>query len=190
MLVGVTGNLGAGKSEFCRTLERFGYRTFDSDRIVDLLYKDAQVLSQLEIAFGEEVVKGGAVDRNALASKVFNSSLSLKLLNSIIHPLVRDRIARIPHYDGIVFVEVPLLYEAKMQGLFDKVVLVRASHETCRKRALKRGFPEEEFERRVASQYAADRVEAMADFVVDTECTPGELGEKAEKVIARLKGGA
>ncbi len=190
MLVGITGNLGSGKSEFCRALERFGHRTFDSDRIVDLLYRDGRVLSEIEAAFGQEVVRGGAVDRKALAQKVFNSSLNLKKLNAIIHPLVQERISRIPHYDGIVFVEVPLLYEARMQGLFDKVVLVRASHGTCRARALKRGFAEEDFERRVASQYAADRVEAMADFVVDSECTQGELGEKAEKVIARLKGGA
>ncbi len=187
MLVGITGNLGSGKSELLRVFGRFGHRTYDADKIVDELYKDAQVLGQIEAAFGQEVVKGNSIDRKVLAAKVFNSSLNLKRLNGIIHPLVRERISKIPHYDGIVFVEVPLLYEAKMQGLFSKVILVKATHETCRRRALKRGFAEEDFERRVASQFASDRVESAADFVLDSERTPGELGSKAEKIIEALR---
>ncbi len=190
MLVGITGNLGSGKTEFRRALERFGHRTHDADRMVEQLYKDTQVLGQLQAAFGEEVVKKGAVDRKVLAAKVFNSSLNLKKLNNIIHPLVRGRISKIQHFDGIVFVEVPLLFEARMQDLFDKVVLLRASHSTSKSRAKKKGLPEEEFEKRVASQYAADRIEAMADFVVDAECTPSQLAEKAGKIIERLKAGA
>ncbi|MBI4209884.1 MAG: dephospho-CoA kinase [Candidatus Diapherotrites archaeon] len=189
MLVGVTGNFGSGKSELCRALERFGCRTYDADRIVDILYRDGHVLAMLESVFGEEVVKNGAVDRKALSKKAFNSGLSLRKLNGIMHPMVRERISLIPHNGEIVFVEVPLLFEAGMRGLFDRVVLVRASHETCRRRAVKRGFSEEDFERRVSSQYAAERVEAMSDFVVDSECTPGELGSKAEKILERLRAG-
>lgn len=189
MLVGVTGNLGSGKTMFRRVLERFGYRTYDADEIVDKLYKDAGVINLVGATFGPEVIEGGVVNRKLLSQKVFNSTINLKKLNNIIHPLVRESISEIPHSNTIVFVEVPLLYEARMQLLFNKVILLRASHEACRKRALKRGFPEEEFEKRVAAQYAADRVERLADFIVDSECSSAELAGQAEKIIEALKAG-
>ena len=187
MLVGITGNIGSGKSLFMRMLGRFGHTTYDADKIVDDLYRDKKVVSMIESAFGTDVVENDRVNRKALAGKVFNSTLNLRKLNNIVHPLVKEKIAAIKHYDSIVFVEVPLLFESKMQGIFDKVVLIRASHETCRQRAKANGFPEEEFEKRVAAQYAADRIVAMADIVVDSECSANELAAKAEKVIEMLK---
>ncbi|VVC00514.1 Dephospho-CoA kinase [uncultured archaeon] len=189
MLVGITGNLGSGKTLLRRSFERLGCRTHDADEIVSEIYRDPKVVAEIVKEFGPEVVAKGSrsIDRRILSQIVFGSTVKLKRLNAIIHPLVKACISALPHNNEIVLVEVPLLFESRMQGLFSKIILVRAPHEVRMKRARNRGFEEEEFEKRVASQYASDRVEALADFVVDSDCTPTELAGKAVSILAKLK---
>ena len=186
MLVGITGNLGSGKSTLRRAFERLGYPTYDSDQMVSELYKKQGIIQLIGQEFGQEIIQGGAINRKLLAQKVFNSAIKLKRLNQIIHPLVIEKISKIAHAGTVCFVEVPLLFEARMERLFDKVILARAPHEVCKERATRLGFAEEEFEKRVAVQYTADRVSRTAHFVVDTDTKLAELNDKAIEIASEL----
>lgn len=186
MLIGITGNLGSGKSTLRRVLERLGYSTYDADDMVAELYKQGQVIDMIGTEFGPEVVEKGAVDRKLLASYVFNSAIKLKRLNQIIHPLIIEKISRIRHQGTLVFVEVPLLFEAHMERLFDKIILAKAPHEVCKGRAIKKGYAEEEFEKRVAAQFTADRISKRADFAIDTDDSVAALSEKVKEITDKL----
>jgi dephospho-CoA kinase len=186
MLVAITGNLGSGKSTLRRAFERLGYNTYDSDQIVSEIYKKPEIIKLIGEEFGQDVIVNKKVDRGILAKKVFNSSIKLKRLNQIIHPIVIQKISEINHEGDLCFVEVPLLFEAKMERLFDKIILTHAPHEVCKQRALKSGFAEEEFEKRVAFQYAFDRVSRSAHFVVDTDTNISEINVQAMKIASEL----
>jgi dephospho-CoA kinase len=186
MLVAITGNLGSGKSTLRRAFERLGYATYDSDEIVSDIYKKLEIIKLIGDEFGQDVVVNRKVDRSLLAKKVFNSSIKLKRLNQIIHPIVIQKISEINHVGDICFVEVPLLFEAKMERLFDKIILTYAPHEVCKQRALKSGFAEEEFEKRVAFQYTFDRVSRAAHFVVNTDANISEISIKAKQIASEL----
>lgn len=187
MLVGVTGNLASGKSAFMHILTSLGFETHYSDKIVKYLYKQKDVVDLIGNEFGSGVVNAGSVDKNLLGVIVFNNNEKLEKLNKLIHPIVKEKILEINHSNKIVFVELTLLFEAHMEKLFDKIVLIKCSTETARKRAESKGFTEAEFNRRIASQWPAEKKISKSDFVVDSEGTMSSLTSETEKLAQKLR---
>ncbi|MBI4044809.1 MAG: dephospho-CoA kinase, partial [Candidatus Diapherotrites archaeon] len=117
VLVIVTGGFGSGKTTVTRAFKSRGCVVFDSDKIVEELYKKNEVQKKLAKEFGAEVIARGKVDRSALARKVFSDKPMLKKLDQIVHPLVfsqiRKKVKKIPS-KKIVAVEVPLFFESPL----------------------------------------------------------------------------
>src|SRR3989344_3063837 len=112
MLVGITGNFASGKSTFCRFMKDYGLEVFDADKLVDSLYKREEVRAVIRKKFGDGVFAEKDVNKKALAKIVFSDAQKLQLLNSIIHPIIREELKRLDHRGKIVFAEIPLLFEA------------------------------------------------------------------------------
>jgi dephospho-CoA kinase len=143
LTIGLTGGIAAGKSEALAAFGRLGAATVSSDAVVHELLESEPLLSRLRERWGVEVAPGGAVDRKRIGELVFADPEELKWLEAQIHPLVGERIgawlASLPGGTEVAVVEVPLLFESGMEGVFDTTVAVVAAEEVRRERAAARG---------------------------------------------------
>ncbi|MBO3678275.1 dephospho-CoA kinase [Streptomyces sp. NEAU-YJ-81] len=190
--LGLTGGIGAGKSEVSRILTSLGAVLIDSDRIArEVVEPGTPGLAAVVTEFGPEVLTAdGHLDRPKLGGIVFNDPERLSALNAIIHPLVRDRSAELQAAvapDAVVVHDVPLLAENKLASLYDLVMVVDATPETQLGRLIRlRGMAEDEARARMAAQATrADRL-AIADVVIDNNGPIEALEPQITKVWADL----
>ncbi|WP_165984024.1 dephospho-CoA kinase [Streptomyces sp. YIM 98790] len=190
--VGLTGGIGAGKSEVVRLLARRGAVIIDSDRIArEVVAPGTEGLAAVAAEFGPGILtEDGALDRQRLASVVFADPDRLKALNGIVHPLVRRRSAELQAAaptDAVVVHDVPLLVENGLGRHFDVVVVVDAPDEVRMERLTRvRGMTEEDARARMAAQATREQRLAAADFTVDNSGTLEELDVRVEKLWERL----
>ncbi|MEU4174495.1 dephospho-CoA kinase [Streptomyces sp. NPDC026589] len=173
--VGLTGGIGAGKSEVSRLLVKYGAVLIDSDRIArEVVEPGTPGLAAVVEEFGPGVLTAeGALDRPALGALVFADAGRLAALNAIVHPLVGARAAereRAAPEDAVVVHDVPLLTENGLAPLYDLVVVVDASAETQLDRLVTlRGMTESDARARMAAQASRDQRRAVADLIVDND---------------------
>ncbi|MFH9293167.1 dephospho-CoA kinase [Streptomyces sp. NPDC017520] len=173
--VGLTGGIGAGKSEVSRLLVTYGAVLIDSDRIArEVVEPGTPGLAAVVEEFGPGVLTAeGALDRPALGALVFADAGRLAALNAIVHPLVGARAAereRAAPEDAVVVHDVPLLTENGLAPLYDLVVVVDASAETQLDRLVTlRGMTESDARARMAAQATRDQRRAVADLIVDND---------------------
>src|SRR3954454_16269421 len=123
--VGLTGGIGAGKSEALRALERLGAATLSTDAVNHELLASDEVRDLLVEELGAEVAPGGAIDRSAVAQRVFGDDEKRKWLEGILWPRVGARVAEFrAAVEGrpAAVVEVPLLFESGMEAVFDRTI--------------------------------------------------------------------
>ncbi|MEV6358260.1 dephospho-CoA kinase [Streptomyces hydrogenans] len=190
--VGLTGGIGAGKSEVSRLLVSYGAVLIDADRIArEVVEPGTPGLAAVVAAFGDGVLTGdGTLDRPKLGSIVFADPERLATLNAIVHPLVGARSAELESAAGpgdVVIHDVPLLTENGLASLYDLVVVVDASPETQLDRLVRlRGMAEAEAKARMAAQATrAARLE-IADLVIDNDGPLDALEPQVRKVWDEL----
>jgi len=195
--VGLTGGIGAGKSEVSRLLARYGAVIVDSDRIArEVVEPGTPGLAAVVGEFGTEVLApDGGLDRAKLGSVVFQDRERLAALNAIVHPLVRERSAELEEQarreageDAVVVHDVPLLTENGLAPLYDRVVVVEASQATRLERLLRtRGMDEREARARMAAQATPEDRRAVADIVIENDGTREELEQRVRTVWEELR---
>jgi dephospho-CoA kinase len=138
-LIGITGNIGGGKSTFSQLLAKKGYTVVLADEIARQQLDDPDSLKMICRRWGADVVTKGKADRVKIAKIVFNNKLELDYLNSITHPktLAALQLIADSHTERHVFFEIPLLFEAGLQQCFDFIILIRADKEVRLNRLLK-----------------------------------------------------
>ena len=141
--IGLTGGIAAGKSEALAAFGRLGAATVSSDAIVHELLDDEPMLSAIAERWGEGAIVDGAVDRSRVGEIVFADPEELAWLEASVHPLVGERIASwldsLPADTPAAVIEVPLLFETEMEGLFDATVTIHTSDPVRKARAGERG---------------------------------------------------
>ena len=191
--VGLTGGLGAGKSTALAALARLGAETISSDAIVHELYEGDALRDAVVARWGEEVAPGGVVDRAAVARRAFASEEERRWLEEQIWPLVGARVAawleqarsREPAPAAAV-VEVPLLFEAGLEGIYDATIAVLAGEDVRAQRAATRGH--EAVSERHARQMDPEEKARRATYVVRNDGTEQELEAQLSAVLAKLRG--
>jgi dephospho-CoA kinase len=174
--IGVTGSMGTGKSTVSKMLAAGGGVVIDADRIVrELMRPGTLYYRRVRRAFGSAVVcTDGAIDRAALAERIFTDAAARRKLERIIHPAVRRLIrARMRSVRArIMIVDAPLLIEAGMRKDVDVLVVVKTSR-ACQLRrvAASRGFTYRQIAQRIAAQLPLSLKVRMADFVIDNSGT-------------------
>lgn len=194
--VGLTGGIGAGKSEVTRLLAGLGAMVVDADQVArEVVRPGTAGLAAVVAEFGEQVVTPeGELDRAALASIVFADPRRRAALEAITHPLIRERIARLVASappDAILVQDVPLLAEKDLAGQFDLVLVVDASVETQLDRLVRaRGMSEADARARIAAQAnRADRL-ALADHVIVNNGSRAALRRRVDEVWQALQAAA
>lgn len=190
--VGLTGGIGAGKSEVSRLLVSYGAVLIDADKIArEVVEPGTPGLAAVVTAFGAEILtEQGTLDRPKLGSVVFADADRLATLNRIVHPLVGARSAELESAagpDDVVVHDVPLLAENALAPLYDLVVVVDASPETQLDRLVRlRGMAESEARARMAAQATREQRRAIADLVVDNDGPLDALEPQVRKVWDEL----
>ncbi|GAA2444832.1 dephospho-CoA kinase [Streptomyces macrosporus] len=190
--VGLTGGIGAGKSEVSRLLAAYGAVIIDADRIArEVVEPGTPGLAAVVAEFGEEVLApDGTLDRPRLGSIVFNDPERRKALNAIVHPLVGARSAELQEAageDAVVVHDVPLLTENGLAPLYDLVIVVDASPETQLDRLVRlRGMDEADARARMAAQATREQRLAVADIVIDNDGPLEKLEPQVAEVWRRL----
>ncbi len=190
LLLGLTGGLASGKSTVARRLAERGATVVDADRLVAELYEPGEPGARAAAKlFGPGVLDPrGAVDRDALARIVFAEAEARERLERAVHPLVRERFARIAEAapNGVVVLEATLLVEAGYAPGFDRVVTVEAAPEARLRRAVARGMDEAEARRRLAAQGSGEARRAAADRVIHNDGGLEELERQADELARQL----
>ncbi len=192
-LVGLTGGMGAGKSTALAALGRLGAEVLSTDAVVHELYaQDAHLREEIVARWGPEVAPGGAVDRAAIALRAFSDERERRWLEGLLWPLVGERVAawlgqarsRRPPPPAAV-VEVPLLFEAGMEGIYDATIAVVADERLRGERAAQRGHALEG--ERTARQLSQQEKAQRATFAVRNNGSERELEEKLSAILDKLR---
>ncbi|MCG6493072.1 dephospho-CoA kinase [Kitasatospora sp. A2-31] len=191
--IGLTGGIGAGKSEVSRLLAAHGAVLVDSDVIArEVVAPGTEGLKAVAEEFGPGVLAAdGSLDRPALGAVVFADPERLRALNAIVHPLVRARSAELEaaaSADAVVVHDVPLLAENGLAPLYDLVVVVDAEDDVRIDRLVRlRGMAEEEARARMAAQATRAERLAIADVVIDNSGPLAALAPRVAEVWNGLK---
>lgn len=189
LTIGLTGGIAAGKSEALAAFERLGAATISSDAVVHELLDSEPLLGRLVERWGEEVAPAGRIERGKVGEVVFADPGELAWLEAQIHPLVGERVgawlASLPEGTEIAVVEVPLLFESGMEGVFDTTVAVVAGEEVRRSRAEARG--QALVGEREARQLAQEEKASRAEHVVENDGTVADLERELSALVEKLR---
>lgn len=170
MIIGITGGMGCGKSTATRLFAALGWRLIDSDAVVrDVILRDPEVVANVAATWGPDVLRpDGTIDRGALAGRVFADEKELALLESWVHPRLyahwRAEFAAAPKTPWAV--EVPLLFEQRLENWFDFIICVASSPDIQLARLSKRGIPHALAGQRISKQLPLARKLDSADLVL------------------------
>ena len=189
--VALTGGMGAGKSTALAMLARLGADVLSSDAVVHDLYQGAQLRDAVVARWGAGVAPGGVVDRAAIAQRTFSDDRERAWLEALVWPLVGARIAswleqargREPAPRAAV-VEIPLLFESGMEGLYDATVAVVAEEPLRLARAAARDHALAE--ERAARQLSQEEKARRATFVVRNDGTERDLERALSAMLDKL----
>lgn len=174
MIIGLTGSIASGKSTVSAMLAEMGYPIVDGDKVARLVVEPgSETLQKIEGLFGKEVIlPDGNMDRKKVGELIFNDPASRKKLNDVIHPAIRMEMLRqrsefLEQGHKTVIMDIPLLFESRLQHLVDKVLVVSVTEENQLKRLMERnGLSEKEARTRIASQLPMSVKEEGADAVI------------------------
>jgi len=193
-VIGVTGGIGSGKSTFSKMLaDHLSARLFDADSAArELLESDPAVRQEITTElFAEAYTPDGKPDRAAIRRLVFHDPAAKALLESILHPRIRERwtqlAAECRQNATPLVVEIPLLFETSAERFFDCIVTVACSHETQLARTAARGLPHDEAESIIRSQLPLERKTSLAHFVVWNDGSLTNLENQASELAKILR---
>ena len=199
MIVGLTGGIGTGKSTVSRKLRERGYPVIDLDVISREVIEYPEVIDELVRNFGNEILENQnnisgkkSISRNKLRQTVFKEEKKVSVLNSIMHPPIveemRRQIEKLRKSYKTVFVEVQLLFEAKLEKEFDIIVLVYADKKTQLERVLKRdGRSEGEVQQIINAQMDMTEKRRLSNYIIENNGDSEMLDLEIEKFIKKLK---
>ena len=186
-LIALTGGIAAGKSTVATLLRERGAFEIDADQVArEVTTKGSFGLEQIVLSFGEQVLDSShGLNREKLAEIVFSDPAKRKLLESILHPLIRSRTAELIAATSkpIIIYSVPLLVESGVDHQFDMVVTVEAGASIQEQRLIDtRKLSADQAKQRIAAQASsADRI-SRADVVIDSSGSMNQLRSQVDKL--------
>ena len=190
ILIGITGNIGSGKTTFCNLLEEKGFKVIYADEIAQQQLNQPDTLKTLIKRWGKGIVKNGQPQRDKIAEIVFNNKSELDFLNSIVHPKTLSALQQIVDNstEKYLFFEIPLLFEAGLELCFDYIILIRAPREVRINRLLQKGKEtREQIEARINAQIDDQDKIPLCDLIIDNSKDLIELNNQLNSLLSTLK---
>ncbi len=170
--IGLSGNIGSGKSLVCQLFAQFGVPIFNADIMAKKILDSSQLRPKLLAAFGNdiEIQSHNTIDRKKLAAIVFKNKKELNKLNALIHPQLRidfQNWCELQNESAYIIHEAAILFENGFANLFDKTIVVAAPKNLRLKRVMQRdGANEKEVLARMKNQWSDQKKEAAANFII------------------------
>ncbi len=192
VIVGITGGISSGKSTISNYLIKNGYFVIDADEISHkITEKGNAALEKIREAFGNDVFTlSNELNRQALGNKIFADEQKRKELNDIIHPVVLNEIKNIisSSSEELIFIDVPLLFEAKYNEICDYTIVVYVDYDIQIDRLCKRNnISVSDAKIRIEAQMPLSEKIKLADYVINNASTEEESYNQLEKIINQIK---
>jgi dephospho-CoA kinase len=188
LVIGLTGGIASGKSTISAMFTDLGITVIDADIEARLAVEPGEkAYNDIVSHFGTGILEDDrTINRPKLGEIIFNNEEKRLLLNSIVHPAVRERMAQKrakaeEANEKAVVLDIPLLFESKLTGLVEKIIVVYVDEQTQLKRLMKRnGFSEEEASSRIKSQMPLKDKVSLADAVIDNS---GSIEQSRQQLL-------
>jgi len=169
--IGLTGNIGSGKTSVAQVFEVLGVPVFYADNESKKLFEESDVKQQLAQLFGNDVItKSKEVDKQKLASIVFTDKEKLQQLNELLHPLVYKRYVEWidKQQASYTILEAAILFESGFDEYVNQSICVYATKRSRMKRIINRDhFEKEQIEARMNNQWSDQEKNNRADYIID-----------------------
>ncbi|MFP4478994.1 MAG: dephospho-CoA kinase [Candidatus Izemoplasmatales bacterium] len=192
--IGLTGGIASGKTLISDWFEKANIEVIDADKVYKALIKtDKDLYQEIVETFSLESNEEQSLDFRRLARIVFNDKEKLKRLNEIAHPYVIKEMERLIAYfkekgEKILVLDIPLLYEAKMEKYCDKIICVYTDRETQIDRLMKRGYLERQVAiQRIDAQMSLEEKKEKADYVIDNSSSRDNSYQQFKEILAKIK---
>lgn len=197
MIIGLTGSIASGKSTVSQMLKELGYPIVDADLVArQVVEPGSETLEKIKETFGEGVIlPDGSLDRKKVGDIIFSDPASRKRLNDIIHPAIRNemlrqRAAYMAEGQKVVIMDIPLLFESKLQHFVDKILVVSVTEENQLKRLMERNnLSERDALARISSQLPMSVKEEGADAVIYNNGTIEETKWQLNRILEKWDAG-
>jgi dephospho-CoA kinase len=193
VIIGLTGSIASGKSTVSTMLKRKGFPIVDADEIArQVVELGSPVLQEISRVFGESVLQAdGSLNRMKLGEIIFNDEEMRQKLNGIIHPAIRQEMLKqkdewLAGGANTVIMDIPLLFESKLQSFVDTIIVVSVTPEIQKERLIARNvLSEEEADRRIQSQLPVKEKEKAADAVLFNNGTVEETQKQLDSLLLK-----
>lgn len=191
LVIGLTGGIASGKSTVSQMIKEKGIRVVDADIIAkEAVSKGAPALHQIVQTFGEEVLlPNGELNRQQLGAIIFSDEEKRKKLNAIVHPEVRKEMLKqrdegVSNQETFVVLDIPLLFESKLEGLVDRIIVVYTTPDLQLSRLMNRNdLSEEEALKRIHSQQPLEEKCQKADRVIENTKDLAFIRKQLENIL-------
>ena len=194
LILGLTGNIGCGKSSLSNILIKNDIDVIDADIISRNIFEDKELLNLVFENFGENIKNlDGSLNRKALGNIVFNDDQKLVLLNGLTHPKIKEKIlSKINEIRNIgkslVVIDAALLIEGGYLDILDKLIVITCKESIQISRIqLRDNLTKEQAISRMNSQMSQDEKIKYADYIIDNSGDTNNLKHKAEELIRYMK---
>ena len=190
--IGLTGSIGMGKTETGKIFSELGFPIYNADDVVHKLYEPGQKgAEKIKEVFPDSINSDGSVNRESLSAEVLGNVEKIRVLESVIHPLVgedREIFFKENVDSPAVVLDIPLLFETGGEKFVDIVVVVDAPADIQEERVLSRpNMTKEKLEKIIAEQIPNDIKKEKADFVVDTSVSIEDAKLQVIKILKKIK---
>ncbi len=189
MLIALTGGIGCGKSSALQIFKELDWNVFDSDQFCHSLYERGNCLefeNKIIDRWGNSILENNEFSRKKIAEIIFQNEVELKWINSVVHPIVLNKIKQQSLTTQKLICDIPLLFECKWENMFDKIISVWTNAEEQIKRLKKRNWDNKDINRRIKSQLSNDTKLEKSDFGIINTTDIQSLRKQCIEINARL----
>lgn len=189
--VGITGGIASGKSLVANHLRDLGYKIIDSDLIVkDLYQNNKKMLQAIETEF-PEVFINHKIQKDLLGKLIFSEEKKRFILNDIVHPIVKEEINKqvelLKYTEKILFIDIPLLFEAKFEDVVDLIVLVYVTKAVQLNRLMERDKIKKKFAlQKIHAQLSLEDKKKKADYIIDNNKSVEETKKNIQELLDKI----
>lgn len=191
MIIGLTGGIASGKTTVLKNFKELGYKTLDCDRLArQVVLPKTPALKKIIKTFGKKFLKkNGSLNRSKLGVLIFKNPKKRKLLENIIHPKIIEILKKKiqTHSSGFLIIDIPLLFEKKLQNLVDKTIVVWIPKKLQAQRLIQRsGISQTQANLRINSQWPLSKKKKLANFFIDNSRTILDTKKQAKKCLTKI----
>lgn len=189
LIVGITGILGSGKTTVSEIIRKMGFEVISCDKIVNDLLKKKRIINEFKKILGNEVLINGRINKEKVREIIFNDTSKKREIENLLHPIVfkkiKEKILDIKKKGGIIFIEIPLLFETRSERLFNKIIVVSAPLKEIKKRLIGK-YSAEEIEKIWKSQLPLSYKKKRADYVLNNSGLISKTNKEVKNIIKDL----